>query len=72
MTRINTTKLIVQATDFADRTNFVRKDPAVVKAWKEASSDIRQAARTTTVAVAETRAAWDRSGYRGLRAAHGL
>ena len=37
MARINTSDLIIQATAVADRVNFTRKDPAVIKAWKEAS-----------------------------------
>lgn len=72
MARINTTKLIIQATDVADRTNFVRKDPAVVKAWNEASSDIHQAVRSSTVAVLETKSAWRRAGDRRLRTARAM
>ncbi len=67
MARINTNKLIIQATDVTDRANFVRTDPAVVKAWKEASSDIHQAVRSSTVAVLETQSAWRRAGDRRLR-----
>jgi hypothetical protein len=72
MARINTSKLIVQATDIADRANFVRKDPAVVKAWNQAGSDVHQALRSTTVAVLETRSAWGRAGDRRLRAARAV
>lgn len=72
MARINTNNLINQATDLGDRVNFVRKDPAVVKAWKEASSDVQQAVKTTTVAVLETKSAWGRAGDRRLRVARSL
>jgi hypothetical protein len=72
MTRINTAKLVGEATDFADRANFVRSEPAVVKAWKEASSDLHQAARSTNVAFLETKSAWERSGDRRLRTARAI
>lgn len=72
MARINTGRLVIQATDIADRANFVRTDPAVVKAWKEASSDLHQAVRSTTVAALETKSAWGRAGDRRLRAARAV
>jgi len=62
MSRIDTAKLINQATDFADRANVVRQDPAVVKAWKEASSDLVQAGRSTSRAISETSSVWRRAG----------
>lgn len=72
MARINTSDLVIQATGVADRVNFTRKDPAVIKAWKEASSDLHQAVRSTTVAVLETKSAWERAGDRRLRAARAM
>lgn len=72
MARINTGELITQATDVADRVNFVRKDPAVVKAWKEAGADVHQAIKSTTVAALETKSAWVRAGDRRLRVARAL
>jgi hypothetical protein len=64
MARINTASLIIQATDVADRANFVRKDPAVVKAAKEAQADLTQALRSTHTLLRETRSAWQRSDSR--------
>lgn len=64
MGRLNTALLIMQATDMADRTDFVRKDPAVVKAAKEACTDIAQAGRSTHALFRETRSAWERSDTR--------
>jgi hypothetical protein len=72
MARINTAKLIIEATDVADRANFVRNEPAVVKAWKEASSDVHRAGRSTNVALLETKSAWQRAGDRRLRAARAM
>lgn len=65
MARINTNKLIIQAADIADRANFVRKEPAVVKAWKEATLDVQQAVRSVAVAASETKSAWGRAANRG-------
>ncbi len=72
MARINTSRLVFQATDVADRANFVRTDPAVVKAWKVASSDLNHAFRSTTLAVLETKSAWGRAGDQRLRAARAV
>lgn len=64
MARLNTALLIMQATEVADRANFVRKDPAVVKAAKVAREDIVRAGRSTYTLAQETRSAWDRSDKR--------
>lgn len=61
MARIKTTQLIAQATDIAGRANIVGTDPAVVKAWGAASTDVRQAFRSTALAALETRSAWNRA-----------
>lgn len=61
MGRIDTALLVLQATDIGVRANFVRHDPAVVKAAKEARADIAQAGRSTNVLIRETRAVWRRS-----------
>lgn len=59
MARINTAVLIVQA---AGRANFVRQDPAVVKAAKQAAVDLAQAGRSANGLVQETLNSWRRSG----------
>lgn len=58
MARIDAAILIAEA---VDRTNFVRRDPAVVKAAKQAAADVRQAVRSVAELTAETGAAWQRS-----------
>lgn len=72
MTRINTRKLIDQATDLSDIANVIRKDPAALKACKEAVSDIGQAVRSTKLAVLETKSACGRASDRRLRPAQEL
>lgn len=64
MSRINAAVLVAQAVRAGERANFVRHDPAVVKAAKQAFSDATQAARSTTELLLETRAAWQRSDRR--------
>ena len=61
MGRINTALLIAEAVGAADRANFVRQDPAVVKAAKQALADVTQAGRSLGELILETRAAWHRS-----------
>jgi hypothetical protein len=58
MARFDTTLVILQ---FVDRAEFVRQDPAVVKAAKEARADITQAGHSGYALLRETRAAWLRS-----------
>ena len=64
MAHINTAVLIAQAANLADRANFVRKDPAVVKAAKQARADFAQAGRSANTLLQETRASWQRSDRR--------
>ncbi|WP_205351530.1 hypothetical protein [Mycobacterium bourgelatii] len=65
MARINTALLIAQqAAIVADRANFVRQDPAVVKAAKQARADLVQAGRSATTLLQETLASWQRSDRR--------
>lgn len=64
MARINTAVLVAQAAVVADRANFVRQDPAVVKAAKQALADVAQAGRSTTTLIQESRSAWQRSDRR--------
>jgi hypothetical protein len=62
MARINTAVLIAQAAVVAaDRANFVRQDPAVVKAAKQAWADFAQAGRSASTLLQETHASWQRS-----------
>jgi hypothetical protein len=61
MARINTPLLVLQATDIGGRANFVRHDPAVVQAAKQARADIDQVRHSTYALLRETRAAWQRS-----------
>jgi hypothetical protein len=65
MARINTPVLIAaQAAIVADRANFVRQDPAVVKAAKQARADFAQAGRSANMLFQETHASWQRSDRR--------
>jgi hypothetical protein len=64
MTRLNKALLIAQATDVADRAAFISKDPAVIKAAKQARADIARAGRSTYSLVRESRSAWERSNTR--------
>lgn len=61
MARIDSTRLILQALDTADRVNFVREDPAVVKAFKTAKDDGVQFLRSSSDAWHEGRLSWRRS-----------
>jgi hypothetical protein len=60
MAHVDTASLIAQAVDAAQRANFVRQDPAVVKAAKQALGDIARAGNSTTKLLFETRDAWQR------------
>jgi hypothetical protein len=64
MARIDTAVLIAQAAMVADRANFVRQDPAVVKAAKQALADVAQAGRSANTLLQETLASWQRSDRR--------
>jgi hypothetical protein len=65
MAHINTAVLLAQqAAIVAARANFVRQDPAVVKAAKQARVDFAQAGRSANTLVQETRASWRRSARR--------
>jgi hypothetical protein len=64
MARVNTAVLIAQAASVADRANFVRQDPAVVKAAKQARADVAQAGRSANTLLQEARASWQRSDSR--------
>lgn len=61
MARINTVLLIAQVAINVDRANFVRHDPAVVKAAKQALADGAQAGHAVITLVHETRSSWRRS-----------
>jgi hypothetical protein len=58
MALLKTALLIAQATEFAERANFVREDPAVAKAARTARVDVTQAVRSTSALMREMRAAW--------------
>jgi hypothetical protein len=64
MARIDTAKLILQATDVADRAYYVRQDPAVIKAAREAWADLAQARRSSSRLVMEAGSAWRRASDR--------
>jgi len=60
MAHLNITDLVAQAVNAAQRANSVRRDPAVVKAAKQALLDIARAGSSTTELLIETRDAWQR------------
>lgn len=64
MARINNAVLIAQVALAADRANFVRQDPAVVKAAKQAFADVGQAGRSVAVLAEEARVSWQRHARR--------
>ena len=61
MARVNTSQLVAQATDIAHRADFVRRDPAVVKAARDFADDAQRTARSTRQLAREAYAAWNRS-----------
>lgn len=61
MSRININEFSAQAGGLAFRANQVRTDPAVVKAAQDAWGDVKDASRSCSVLVKETKAAWHRS-----------
>ncbi len=65
MARINKAALALQATDFAYRADYVRRDPAVQKAAVQAREDIVQAVKSTSQLYWEARSSWRRADGRG-------
>lgn len=61
MARLNTTVLVLQATDVGFRLNQVQSDPAVRKAGSEALADTSQALTSIGRFGSEIRDAWYRS-----------
>lgn len=64
MASIKTAELIAQVAIVADRANFVRQDPAVVKAAKQARADFAQAGRSANSLLQEALASWQRADRR--------
>ncbi|WP_156298228.1 hypothetical protein [Mycobacterium paragordonae] len=64
MAHINNAVLIAQVALAADRANFVRQDPTVVKAAKQAFADVGQAGRSVVALVGEAHSSWQRHGRR--------
>ena len=56
--------LLVQMATTADRANFVYQDPAVRKAAKQASADVKAAGRSCAELLNEASASWRRSVHR--------
>lgn len=65
MALINTALLINNATNLSCRAYEVQRDPAVQKAWSEATRDVAKAARSVAEAGYETRSAWRRADAGG-------
>jgi hypothetical protein len=65
MARLNTTVLVLQATDVGFRLNQVQSDPAVRKAGREALEDTSRALASIGRLGAEVRNAWYRSQPHG-------
>lgn len=61
MARLNTTGLVLQATDIGFRINQVQSDPAVRKAGREAIEDTSRALASVGRLASEVRSAWYRS-----------
>ncbi len=64
MAHINTAQLVSNATNVGAlcyRVHQLQQDPAVQKAWTEAGSDVARSAKSISIAVYETRAAWRRT-----------
>lgn len=61
MARLNTTVLVLQATDVGFRLNQVQADPAVRKAGREALEDTTRALSSIVRFGSEIRDAWYRS-----------
>jgi hypothetical protein len=61
MARIDTARLVRNATDLSLRAIHVQQDPAVRKAWREVAGDTATAAKSAAKAVDETGAAWRRN-----------
>jgi len=65
MARIDIAELTQHATVLGSRVLEVQQDPAVQKAWKEATVDVATATKSVANAFIETRAAWRRSDVGG-------
>lgn len=61
MARIDKQAVLSEATEAARRVQFVRKDPAVIKAAKQAGQDLVQASVSFSALVAEVKGSWARS-----------
>jgi hypothetical protein len=61
MARININEFSAQAGGVASRANYVRTDPAVVKAAQDAWADVKDARTSCAVLAREANAAWQRS-----------
>ena len=68
MARIDTTRLIQDATNLGGRALEVGQDPGFQKAWIQVGHDGARLAKSLTHAGAETRSAWRRSGNGGTGA----
>lgn len=66
MARIDISKLTQNATVLGPRALDVQQDPAVQKAWSGAFSDLKEAFKSVTDALVETRGAWRRSAAEGV------
>ena len=64
MARINPSTLVA-AIEIADRINYVKTDPPVVKAARDFASDVSQATRAGRALISEGLASWQRSEGRG-------
>ena len=65
MARLNTARLIADATTLSHRAYQVQQDPAVQKAWRETGNDFAKAGSSLMTAVFETRTAWRRADTGG-------
>jgi len=65
MARINIGELTQHATVLGSRALEVQQDPAVQKAWRDASLDVATATKSVANALFETQSAWRRSGSGG-------
>lgn len=61
MARINKQAVVNETTQVARRVHFVAKDPAVIKAAKQAGRDLAHAGRSSAALVSEVRSSWQRS-----------
>lgn len=64
MARMNTDKIVYQATKTAERLTYVANEEPVRKAAKQALGDVTQAGRSVQVLADEAQSAWRRSDNR--------